>query len=311
MMILIREFEERFLELRDQKNARGGVAVSVGQEAVSVGVCSALRTDDYITSTHRGHGHCLAKGASPARLLAEFLGRSDGYCGGKGGAMHVAAPEIGIMGTNGIVGAGIPIANGLALASKKSKRDQVTVSFSGDGASNTGAFHEAVNLASAWRLPVIFICENNLYAISTKISKTTGSDQLYKRAEALGMVAFCVDGNNVIEVYDAALDAVNRARRGEGPTFIECLTYRKEGWAWKDRERGLLHYRDETEWQEWIERCPIKRYREHLTNNGFLTQEFETEIYSQVKLELDDAFQYALNSPEPDLSVLEKDVFAT
>ena len=306
----IRRFEQRFLELRDQTVARGGVAVAIGQEAVAVGVCATLRTNDYITSTHRGDGHCLAKGADPGRLMAEFLGRREGYCGGKGGPMHVAIPEIGVMGTNGIVGAGIPIANGLALAARKSGSDQVSVSFFGDGATNTGAFHEALNLAIAWQLPVIFVCENNFYAIATRITGTTGESPLYKRGEGLGMATAQVDGNDVLAVFEATKKAVERARRGEGPTFLECLTYRWEGWAWKDREKGLKHYRSEEEWQEWIEKCPIKRFKELLGAEGVLTTEIDSQIETEIEDEIEKAIEFALSSSEPEADELEKHVYA-
>lgn len=309
-MLLIRRFEQCFLELRNQSVARGGVALAIGQEAVAVGVCSALRDNDYITSTHRGDGHCIAKGADLGKLLAEFLGRRDGYCGGKGGAMHVAIPEIGVMGTNGIVGAGIPIANGVALSAKKANRAQVAVSFFGDGAANTGAFHEAINLASVWKLPVIFVCENNFYAIATSITKTAGNSPLYKRGEALGIVAEQVNGNDVIAVYEATKKAVERARQGEGPTFLECLTYRWEGWAWKDQDKGLKHYRTEKEWQEWIAKCPIKRFANLLTAEGILTESIDLQLKADVEDVVKNASEFALSSPEPDEAELTKHVYA-
>ena len=309
-MLLIRRFEQRFLDLRDQRKARGGVAVSIGQEAVAVGVCSALTDDDYVTSTHRGHGHCLAKGADPSRLMAEFLGRRDGYCGGKGGPMHVAAPEIGLMGTNGIVGAGIAIANGLALAARRAGSERVAVSFFGDGAANTGAFHEALNLAAAWTLPVVFVCENNLYAIATKIETTTGPGELYKRGEALGIPSCAVDGNDVLSVYGQARSAVELARSGGGPTFLECRTYRWEGWAWKDRGRGLSHYRTEEEWSTWQARDPIQRLRKHLLLQDLLPPQREAELEAEIEAEVEEAVRFALASPEPDPSALESDVFS-
>lgn len=309
-MLLIRQFEQRFLELRDQDIARGGVAISIGQEAVAVGVCSALRSDDYITSTHRGDAHCLAKGADPGRLMAEFLGRSAGYCSGKGGAMHVAAPSIGLMGTNGIVGAGIPIADGLALAAKQAGTDQVAVSFFGDGATNTGAFHEALNLAAAWRLPAVFVCENNLYAIATKITRTTGSEELYRRGEALGVPSRQIDGNDLLAVYQETCEAVSRARSGDGPTFLECLTYRYLGWAWIDKDRGLEHYRSEDEWLAWKDRCPIERFRVRLVEQGVLTDQLSAELAAEVEQEVESAVKFALVSPEPDPSQLQEDVLA-
>jgi TPP-dependent pyruvate/acetoin dehydrogenase alpha subunit len=308
-MLLIRRFEQRLLELRDQKIARGGVAVSIGQEGIAVGACSAIRREDYITSGHRGHGHALAKGADPVKLLMEFLGRRGGYCHGRGGTMHVCAPEVGLMGTNGIVGAGIPIAVGLGLAAKRTASDRVAVSFFGDGATNTGAFHEALNMASAWKLPVIFICENNLYAISTKISHSTGNDQLWRRGEALGVYSARIDGNAVMDVYEAVRDAACRARAGAGPSFLECMTYRWEGWAWKDRDLGL-HYRTMGEILHWQENCPIARLRETLYSEGDLDEEREREIAARIEGQLDNALRLALSSPEPDLADIERDVYA-
>lgn len=310
MMILIRRFEERFKDLRDQGKTRGGISIAIGQEAVPVGVCSALKKDDYITGTHRSDGHCLAKGAEPKPLMAEFFGRSTGYCHGKAGAKHTAYPEIGLMGTNGVVGGGIAIANGLALASKRTGSDRVAVAFFGDGAANTGACLESLNLAAAWRLPTVFVCENNLYGIATSIKKATGSSELYRRGEAFGMAAERVNGNDVEEVYDAATRAVERARKGDGPTFLECMTYRWDGWGWKDKNLGIGLYRTKEEYDYWVDRCPVKMYRQKLLERGILTEKKDAKISKGVEQEVEEAVEFALSSPLPDESELEAHVYA-
>lgn len=309
-MMLARMFEKRFKELRDNKKTRGGISISTGQEAVAVGVCSALRNEDYITGTHRSDSHCIAKGAELKPLLAEFFGRSTGYCHGKGGAKHTACPDIGLMGTNGVVGGGIPIAAGLALASKRTGSDRVAVAFFGDGASNTGACLETLNLAAAWKLPMIFACENNQFGIATHIDKVTGSSELYRRGEAFGMHAERVDGNDVEEVYDVAVKAVERARKGEGPTFMECLTYRWDGWGWKDANNGIGLYRTQEEYDQWMERDPVEVYRQKLFDRKILTEELDAELQKNVIQEVEEAVEFALSSPFPDESELEAHVYA-
>ena len=309
-MALSRIFEIRFKELRDNKKTRGGISIAIGQEAVAVGVCSALRNEDYITGTHRSDHHCLAKGAEPKLLLAEFFGRATGYCRGKGGAKHTACTNIGLMGTNGVVGGGIPIAAGLALASKRTGSDRVAVAFFGDGASNTGACLETLNMAAAWKLPMLFVCENNLFGIATHIEKVTGSSELYRRGEAFGMHAERLDGNDVEVVYNAAVKAVERAQKGEGPTFLECLTYRWDGWGWKDTNFGIGLYRTQEEYDKWKKHCPVKEYRQKLLDRNILTEQQDAEIQKNVAQEIEAAIEFALSSPLPDESELESHVYA-
>src|SRR3990170_4953039 len=220
-MLRIRRFEERLAEESAQGNIPGLLHLYVGEEAVAVGACSALRKDDYITSTHRGHGHCIAKGGELRKMMAELFAKETGYCKGRGGSMHIAAPDIGIVGCSGIAGAGIPIAAGVGLSCKLRKTDQVCVSFFGDGASNTGAFHEGMNLAALWELPVVYVLENNLYAISTPAVRSSKLKNISDRAAAYGMPAAVADGMDVLSVYEAVSQAVERARRGEGPTLVE------------------------------------------------------------------------------------------
>lgn len=309
-MVVARIFEQRFKELRDNKKTRGGISIAIGQEAVAVGVCAALRKEDFITGTHRSDAHCIAKGADLKPLLAEFFGRSTGYCHGKGGAKHTACPDIGLMGTNGVVGGGIPIAAGLALAAKRTAIDQVAVAFFGDGAANTGACLETLNLAAAWKLPMIFVCENNLFGIATHIEKVTGLSELYRRGEAFGMYSERVNGNDVEAVYKATVKAVDHARKGEGPTFLECLTYRWDGWGWKDANLGIGVYRTQAEYDKWMEQCPVKTYRQKLIDRQILTEEQDLEIQKAMSQEVEEAVEFALNSPLPDKNELEAHVYA-
>jgi TPP-dependent pyruvate/acetoin dehydrogenase alpha subunit len=223
-MLEIRFFEEKVFELYGQNLVPGTIHLYAGEEAVAVGVCAALKREDYITSTHRGHGHCIAKGADLKRTMAEILGRKTGYCKGKGGSMHIADFSVGMLGATAVVGAGLPIAVGAGLSIKLRKTDQVTACFFGEGASNQGTFHESINMASTWKLPVIFVCENNLYAMGTRQSLVMNIENVADRAVSYGIPSECVDGNNVAVVYEAARKAVERARRGEGPTLIECKT---------------------------------------------------------------------------------------
>jgi len=228
-MLEIRHFEEKVFDLYGQNLVLGTIHLYAGQEAVAVGVCANLRKDDYVTSTHRGHGHCIAKGARLDKTMAEILGKKTGYCKGKGGSMHIADFSIGMLGATAVVGAGIPIAAGAGLSIKLRGTDQVVACFFGDGASNQGTFHEGINIASVWKLPVIFVCENNLYAMGTRQSIVMAIENIADRAVAYGIPGVVVDGNNVLAVHEATQKAVERARKGEGPTLIECKTYRLKG----------------------------------------------------------------------------------
>jgi pyruvate dehydrogenase E1 component alpha subunit len=294
-LVEIRFFEDKVFELYGQNLVPGTIHLYAGEEAVAVGACSALERTDYITSTHRGHGHCIAKGADLKRTMAEILGKKIGYCKGKGGSMHIADFSIGMLGATAVVGAGLPIAVGAGLSAKLRKTDQVVICFFGEGASNQGTFHESLNMASAWKLPVVFVCENNLYAMGTRQSRIMNVEDVAKRAVAYGISGKSVDGNDVIAVYEATRDAVEFARKGEGPTLIECKTYRRRGHSRVDPAR----YRPKEEVDEWLRRDPIKRFEDYLLQNDVLTEEELQSVKAQVADRIDDAVKFALESPYP------------
>jgi len=305
-MVRIRLFEDKVNELVRKGELYGFYHLCTGQEAVAVGVCSALNKDDYITSTHREHGHVIAKGLELKRMVAELMGKVEGYNKAKGGSMHLASPEYGILGANGIVGAGIPIATGAALSSKLLKNNRVAVSFFGDGASNQGTFHEAINLASAFNLPCIYVCENNLYGVGTKQSKVRKIENIADRAAAYGIPGVVVDGNDVEAVYSCAKEAVERARRGEGPTLIECKTYR---WgAHHNAENDT--YRPPEEVEAWKKKCPIKRFAQVLLNEGILDTKGLNDIEAEAKRELEEAVEYARKCSSPSLESALEDVYS-
>jgi len=294
-LVEIRFFEDKVFELYGQNLVPGTIHLYAGEEAVAVGACSALGRTDYITSTHRGHGHCIAKGADLKRTMAEILGKKTGYCKGKGGSMHIADFSIGMLGATAVVGAGLPIAVGAGLSAKLRNTDQVVVCFFGEGASNQGTFHESLNMASAWKLPVVFACENNLYAMGTRQSRIMNVEDVAKRAVAYGISGKSVDGNDVIAVYEATRDAVEFARKGEGPTLIECKTYRRRGHSRVDPAR----YRPKEEVAEWLRRDPVKRFEDYLLQNDVLTEEELQSVKAQVADRIDDAVKFALESPYP------------
>ena len=304
-MYLIRTFEERAEELYMEGKIWGTFHLYVGEEAVAVGACYALRADDYITSTHRGHGHCIAKGADVKRMMAELLARDTGYCHGLGGSMHIADVEKGNLGATGIVGSGIPIATGAALGCKLQKNDKVVLCFFGDGAANTGAFHESVNMAAIFNLPVVFICENNMYAMSFPAQKAFALPDIAERAKGYGIPGVSIDGNNVLEVYETAQIAIERARQGEGPTFIEARTYRWKGHSKSDRQA----YRTKEEVREWMNRDPIKFLEKYLREEKVKEEELEN-IKKQVEREIEEAIEFALESPEPTLEEARRMVYA-
>lgn len=297
-MLTIRSFEEKAIELFEHNLIRGNIHPCIGQEAVSVGVCSALRREDYMVNTHRGHGNCIAKGADLRLMMAELLGKSTGYCKGKGGSMHIADFEGGNLGANGIVGAGIPIAVGAGISIQNRGTDQVVVCFFGDGAVNQGTFHESLNIGAIWKLPVIFVCENNQYALSTPIREAISIPRISDRALAYGIPGITLDGNDVIEVYEHVKKAVERARAGEGPTLLDCVTYRFFGHFTGDPGRGIT-YRSREEMEEWRGRCPIKRFKEYLFCEKILTEEIEKEIFTKVEASIDEAVRFAKESPFP------------
>lgn len=304
-MLKIRRFEERVSDLFSKGLIPGFVHLYIGQEAVAVGVCANLTKNDYITSTHRGHGHCIAKGADMKRMMAELFGKKTGYCKGKGGSMHIADYSSGILGANAIVGANIPIAAGAAFAAKSKGTKNVSVSFFGDGASNTGAFHEGINIAAAWKLPVIFVCENNLYAISTRTTRSTPITNIADRAASYGIPGVIADGMDVIAVYEAAHEATERARNGLGPTLIECKTYRFYGSFEGDPQR----YRTKSEREEWLTKDPLN-FGEKLVKQDILTDADLQKIDQEARSAVDEAVEYARESPYPEAEEVTKDLFA-
>ncbi len=305
-MLEIRFFEEKVFELYAQNLVPGTIHLYAGEEAVAVGVCSNLREDDYVTSTHRGHGHCIAKGADLKRTMAEILGKKTGYCKGKGGSMHIADFTIGMLGATAVVGAGLPIAVGAGLSAKLRKTDQVVACFFGEGASNQGTFHESINMASIWALPVIFVCENNLYAMGTRQSRVMNIQNIADRAIGYGIPGVVADGNDVLAVYEATQKAVERARKGEGPTLLECKTYRQKGHSRVDPAR----YRPKEEVEEWLAKDPIERFKNKLQQAGVLT---ESEIYNVEKgilKKVEEAVKFAVESPYPSPKEALEDVYA-
>jgi len=295
-MLKVRHFEDRVKDLFAAGEMPGFVHLYLGEEAVAVGACAALNDDDYITSTHRGHGHIIAKGGDVKRMMAELYGKATGYNKGKGGSMHIADPSLGILGANGIVGAGLPIATGAALSAKLRKSGQVAICFFGDGASNQGTFHEAVNIASAFDLPVVYVCENNLYAVGTRQSDVRKIEDIADRGAGYGIPGLAVDGNDVVAVYEVCKEAVRRARAGMGPTLIECKTYR-----WRAHFEGEPDtYRPPEEVAAWMAREPIAPYRGALIEQGILTEKEADAVEAGVVAELEEAVEYARQSPLPE-----------
>lgn len=308
-MYRIRRFEEEIFEFYKKGMMAGLAHLYMGEEAVATGVCAALKEDDYIGSTHRGHGHLVARGADIKKMMAEILGKETGYSKGKGGSMHIMALDKGILGANGIVGAGIPIATGAAYSAKYKGTKQVAVSFFGDGASNEGTFHESLNMASAWDLPIIYVVENNLYGISVDTRDVTNVTDLADRAHGYGIPGVVVDGMNVIAVYETAKEAVARARRGEGPTLIECKTYRWQGHHVGD-PATYRSRRNPNEKAEWMKRDPINSLREKIINEKFSTEAEVEKIENKIEEEIQEAVKFAAESPYPDVSEAFTDIFA-
>ncbi len=305
-MYTIRAFEEKAEQLYTLGKIHGTMHLSIGMEASAVGAIAALRTDDLILSTHRGHGHCIAKGADLNRMVAEFMGKEAGYCRGRGGSMHIADVEGGNLGANGVVGGGIPIAVGVGLSLKMQKRDQIILCFFGDGAANLGPFHEALNMAAIWKLPVVYVCENNQYAMSFSVKKAFAIERISDRAAAYGMPGVTVDGNDVLAVYQAVSQAVEQARAGAGPALIENVTYRWRGHSKSDANR----YRTREEIESWKQKCPIKRFRARLVKEEVLTEEDADQIEQEAYAAIDAAVAFAEASPEPALETIEEGVYA-
>ena len=309
MMVTIRRFEETLRDLFFQGQIPGFVHVSIGEEAVPTGVCAALTNQDYITTTHRGHGHMLAKGGKPKLMMAEMFGRRTGYCKGKGGSMHIVSYDLGIFGANGIVGGGIPIAAGAALASSFRGNDAVAVAFFGDGASNEGTFHESANLAGLWKLPMLFVCQNNGYAEFTATSESTAVKDIAIRAQGYNMPGVIVDGNDVLAVYEVVKTAVARAKRGEGPTLIEAKTYRWEGHV-VGEQAFVGEYRPAEEVEAAKQRCAIVLFAKKLLATGFIEQTELDRIAAEVEHEIEEAIAFAQSSPFPEPQEALDDVFA-
>ncbi len=295
-MLTIRAFEEKAGELFKQNLIPGFIHLSIGEEASSVGTCSTLRKDDYLASTHRGHGHLIAKGAEPRLMFAELLGKKTGYCKGKGGSMHIADFSLGILGANGVVGGGFPIIVGAGLSIKLRQTDQVAVVFFGDGAANRGTFHEAANMAAAFNLPVIFVCENNLYASTTPASYSLAGGSIAQRAKAYGMPGIAVDGNDILAVRGAVVEAVLRARKGKGPSLVENKTYRYRGHFEGDPQK----YRASEEIERYKETMdPIERFKRTLEADSTLSPAKDREIRNKVSSLIEEAVQFAVQSPLP------------
>lgn len=305
-MTKIRDFENAITDVYSRGLMAGLAHLYIGEEAIATGVCANISSQDYAVSTHRGHGHLIAQGADLKKMMAEVLGRKNGYCKGKGGSMHIMDISKGILGANGIVGAGIPIATGAAYSAKYRGTEQVTVSFFGDAASNQGTFHESINMAAAWKLPVVYVCENNLFGISVDLRKVTGNPNIAKRAIAYGIPGVAVDGNDVLEVYQVTHTAFLRARRGEGPTLIEGKTYRYKGHHVGDPGTA---YRLEEEKKAWMERDPIKTFRERLITEKIVNEQEIEDLEKESRKLIEEAVKFAENSPFPEPEEAFEDLF--
>lgn len=305
-MWLVRYFDEKVDEFFAKGMIHGTTHLCVGQEATAIGGCAVLLDEDKITSTHRGHGHCIGKGAKVNLMMAELMGRVTGYCKGKGGSMHIADVDKGNLGANGIVGGGIPLAVGAALTSKMMKRGYVVLCYFGDGASNEGSFHEAINLASIWKLPVVFLCENNQYGMSGSVKEMFNIKNIAERAAAYGIPGHVIDGNNLFDVMTAVDKAVERARGGGGPSLIEAKTYRWKGHSKSDGKK----YRTREEEAEWKKKDPIARFRKKLLESGKVSEQELKELKQKAFDDIEAAVKYAQESPEPSLESLEEDVYA-
>ncbi|TMH67427.1 MAG: thiamine pyrophosphate-dependent dehydrogenase E1 component subunit alpha [Betaproteobacteria bacterium] len=305
-MHLIRKFEEVAEQSYMRGLVHGTMHLSIGQEASAVGSTLHLRPDDYILSTHRGHGHCIAKGADPARMLAEFFGKETGYCRGRGGSMHIADLTTGNLGANGIVAGGLPIAVGVGMSIKAQKQSRVCMVFFGDGAANEGAFHESLNMAAIWKLPVVFLCENNKYGMSMDIANAMAVANVADRASAYGTRGITVDGNDLPAVAAAAKIAIDQARQGDGPTLLECKTYRLRGHSKSDRNL----YRTKDEIEAWRQRDPIRRLQDELVAQQRIEARELAAIEQGAQHEIEEALEFAKSSADPDPAQLTRDVYA-
>jgi pyruvate dehydrogenase E1 component alpha subunit len=307
-MLRIRRFEEKIVDVYCDQDMKTPAHLYIGQEAVAAGVCANLRREDYVFSTHRSHGHYLAKGGDMRGLMAELYGRKTGCSRGKGGSMHVVDPEVGVCGSTAIVGGNIPLSVGAALASAMQKQRRVAVSFFGDGAVDEGAFHEGLNFAALKKLPVVFVCENNFYATHSHQSKRQPHDHIYKLAKYYLMPGVRVDGNDVVKVFKAAHEAVKRARRGHGPTLIECRTFRWKGHVGPECDIKL-GYRTKAELDAWVKKCPVRRFERKLLKGGTLKKAQLDRITREIDGEVHDAYLYGKKSPHPGVNELLEDVW--
>jgi len=306
MMFLIRRFEEQCAEMYARGKITGFTHLYIGEEAVAVGAISVLHERDYVVSTYRDHGHCLAKGTDPKLVMAELFGRSTGLSKGKGGSMHLYDDRLRFLGGYAIVAGGLPIAAGVGMAIKYKEEDCVVATFFGDGATNAGAFHESLNVAAAWKLPIIFICENNFFAIGTALERVAPSKELYKRVKAYALPSERVDGMDVLAVREAMERAVERAREGEGPSFIEAVTYRYRGHSMADPD----DYRTKREEKIWKERDPIIKMAQHLRDKAIISPDDLKELQDDVNAQVDASLQFAEESPWPELQELMKDIYS-
>jgi len=309
-MLRIRYFEEEVIQLVQRGEVVGAAHCYIGEEAVAVGACAALRDDDYMTGNHRSHGHPISKGGDVRRAMAELLGKRTGYCKGKGGSMHLADFSIGILGESGILGSALPVAVGAALATKMRHEDRVVVAFFGDGASNEGSCHETMNLASIWKLPVIFVCENNQYAVTTPFKDVIATENISDRAVAYNMPGVLVDGQDVVAMYEAVGAAVARARAGQGPSLIEGRTYR-----YQDHSEGLRRvlrasYRTQEEIEYWKGRDPVVIHKERLLSQGIATSEELAQMEAEERARIVDALEFARQSPYPEPEEVFEDMFS-
>jgi len=306
MMARIRRFEQMADRLYGAGKVHGTMHLSAGQEAVAVGAGTSAKPDDYLLNHHRGHGHFIAKGASIDRMMAEFLGKETGYCKGRGGSMHIADVKANNLGANGIVGGGISLAVGVGLAVKMQKTSQIVLCIFGDGAANQGIFHESLNMAALWDLSVIFLCENNQYGMSMPVERATSKMPIADRAEIYGMPGFCVDGNDLLGVYETMVKAVDHARQRNGPVLVEAVTYRYFGHSKSDRNL----YRTKDEIEQWKKSDPIGRFRTRMLGAGFLTEDQAAQIEADAQQEINEAVAYAEASPEPDPARVTEYVYA-
>ena len=304
-MWLIRRFEEMAEESYIRGLTHGTMHLSIGQEASAVGICMDLTDKDYITSTHRGHGHCIGKGAEVKFMFAEFFGKEEGYCRGRGGSMHIADVATGNLGANGIVGGGLPLATGAALAIRQRKGKDVAVCFFGDGANNEGAFHESLNIAAVWKLPVVYVCENNQYGMSVSTARSTAVQDIATRAIAYNMPGVIVDGNNIADVNEAMMVAMERAQNGDGPSLIECKTYRTRGHSRSDRNK----YRTKEEIEEWKLKDPIPMFETELQGHGIFDEAELQAVRDEVEQDVADGFAFAQAGTNPTPDTVLRDVY--